>query len=212
MIYTTVRKISLKDASFNRFFIMNWSWKEVPLKNDMAKKLVKVITPIPPTWISMSSTTCPVNVKVAPVSTTVNPVTHTALVEVNKASMKLIPSYVALGNLNKTAPKRMINKKLAAKRTSAFTRLRKTTNICFESCMILNSNTTAYVNIRSTLKRKGLVSSKSGRSKCLENKVKANRKSNTNTSIQNPFSARSSLKLNKNRNKPSTTKRRIIAR
>ena len=63
----------------------------------------------------MSSTTCPVNVKVVPVSTTVNPVTHTALVEVNKASVKLIPSYVALGNLSKTAPNKMMNKKLAAK-------------------------------------------------------------------------------------------------
>jgi hypothetical protein len=46
------------------------------------------------------------------VSTTVSPVTHTALVEVKKASVKLIGEYVESGISNKKAPPRIMNPKL----------------------------------------------------------------------------------------------------
>jgi PIN domain nuclease of toxin-antitoxin system len=50
-----------------------------------------------------------------PVSTTINPVTQTALVEVNKASRYEISSWVALGKINKSEPIKIITKKLAIK-------------------------------------------------------------------------------------------------
>lgn len=46
------------------------------------------------------------------VSTTINPVTHTALVDVNKASRKEIGWICALGSINNPEPIMMINKKL----------------------------------------------------------------------------------------------------
>jgi hypothetical protein len=46
------------------------------------------------------------------VSTTVSPVTHTALVEVKKASVKLMGEYVESGIINKKAPPIIMNPKL----------------------------------------------------------------------------------------------------
>ena len=43
-------------------------------------------------------------VKAVEVSTTANPVTQTALVEVKSALVKVIPFVVALGSINKKAP------------------------------------------------------------------------------------------------------------
>ena len=51
----------------------------------------RVMMPNPPTWIRPRMTACPNPVQYVGVSTTVNPVTHTALVEVNNASTKLAP-------------------------------------------------------------------------------------------------------------------------
>jgi hypothetical protein len=51
-------------------------------------------------------------VKKVPVSTTIRPVTHTALVEVNIASMSVIPECVALGSINNRNPITIMAKKL----------------------------------------------------------------------------------------------------
>ncbi len=46
-----------------------------------------VINPNPPNWIRKRTINCPQKVNFVPVSTTVNPVTHTAEVAVNKELM-----------------------------------------------------------------------------------------------------------------------------
>ena len=83
-------------------------------------------------------TVSPIGVNVADTSTGTKPVTHTALVEVNKASThdNTTPSTVQRGNNNNPVPIRIITKKLTArindglvlrpsKRTSPFDKLRK---------------------------------------------------------------------------------------
>ena len=60
--------------------------------------------PIPPNCINTKIMDCPITVKSLLVSTTANPVTHTLLVDVNKAFVKLIPCVVALGSISKKAP------------------------------------------------------------------------------------------------------------
>ena len=57
---------------------------ECPMK-ERAKKLVKVMTPIPPIWIRNMMMICPVCVKVVATSTVVSPVTQTEVVEMNRA-------------------------------------------------------------------------------------------------------------------------------
>jgi hypothetical protein len=51
-------------------------------------------------------------VKKLPVSTTTKPVKHTALVEVNNASINEIPEFAALGSINTNEPITMMIKKL----------------------------------------------------------------------------------------------------
>ena len=58
----------------------------VPLKK-MAKKLVKVSTPMPPTWKRMQIMTCPSGVKVVGMSRVVRPVMQTPLVATKSESM-----------------------------------------------------------------------------------------------------------------------------
>ena len=55
---------------------------------------------------------CPNVVKYFPVSTTVNPVTHTALVAVKSASIIEIPLYVAFGRSNSKVPPKIKSIKL----------------------------------------------------------------------------------------------------
>ena len=57
-------------------------------------------------------TICPNWVKKLPVSTTIRPVTQTALVEVNKASISVIPEWVALGSISNITPITIMDKKL----------------------------------------------------------------------------------------------------
>ena len=57
----------------------------------MAKKLVSVITPNPPIWISKMIIICLSSVKVDGTLTETSPVTHVALVAVNNASIHEIP-------------------------------------------------------------------------------------------------------------------------
>ena len=54
----------------------------------------------------------PTKVKSVAVSTTVKPVTQTALVEVNKALVKVIPLVVELGSIKRNAPDKAKIKKL----------------------------------------------------------------------------------------------------
>jgi hypothetical protein len=66
---------------------------------------------------------CPKGVKCDAVSTTIKPVTHTALAEVNKASRDEIPLYVAIGNFKKKPPNRIKNAKLPTNKIPGFTTL-----------------------------------------------------------------------------------------
>ena len=77
--------------------------EELPLKKK-AKNDVKVKIPIPPNCINAKIMDCPILLKSALVSITASPVTHTLLVAVNKAFVKLIPWVVALGSISKKAP------------------------------------------------------------------------------------------------------------
>jgi hypothetical protein len=85
-----------------------------PLKKK-AKKLVKVITPRPPSWINRSRTHWPSSVRSLPTSITLKPVTQTALVLVNKASTNVIGRVPVLGNKNNAAPIAMSITKLTVK-------------------------------------------------------------------------------------------------
>ena len=68
--------------------------------------------PSPPNCIKSKRIDCPKVVKYEPVSTTIRPVTQTALVEVKSASRSPIPSCVALGNISKPVPTNIIPRKL----------------------------------------------------------------------------------------------------
>lgn len=92
------------------------SWLDIfilPIKNS-AKKVVSVITPKPPIWISIRMMNFPSMVNAVAISKGVRPVTQTALVETNKASIKEIRIRPLLGDINKKVPIRMMIKKLVA--------------------------------------------------------------------------------------------------
>ena len=65
---------------------------------ERAKKEVNVMTPIPPICIKIRMIICPICVKQVATSTVVSPVTHTEVVEINKASINGIRCVVAFGN------------------------------------------------------------------------------------------------------------------
>ena len=108
-------------------------------KKVIAKNEVNVMIPNPPSCINNRITTCPIGVKTVAVSTTVNPVTQTALVDVKRASRKLIPLYVAKGNCNSTAPTKTRNKKLQTNKISGFIRRRIMTKTCLDNCITLRN-------------------------------------------------------------------------
>ena len=82
-----------------------------PMKRNRNTEMV--MRPRPPSWIKNRTTVWPNMLKWLPVSTTTRPVTHTALVAVNKASMGLMPLPVALtGRASKTAPTKIVRQKL----------------------------------------------------------------------------------------------------
>ena len=71
----------------------------------MSSVVANVIIPRPPNWIKTKITIWPNNVKSCPVSSTVNPVTQIAEVDVNNASITLTPPDVLLnGNSSSIAP------------------------------------------------------------------------------------------------------------
>ena len=115
IIFNKDLKTSLNLSELEKSFKKIWFWNEPPLKRN-PNKLVKVITPRPPIWINVKIIPLPIGVNCEAVSTTVNPVTQTALVEVKKASIKRIPFVVEFGSNNRPVPIKIINRKLPAKR------------------------------------------------------------------------------------------------
>ena len=67
---------------------------------------------MPPIWIRARMINFPRKVYRVAVSTTASPVTHTALVDVNKASVKLIGMVVDIGIISSMAPAKIKNAKL----------------------------------------------------------------------------------------------------
>ncbi len=68
--------------------------------------------PIPPAWMSSMMISCPQNVKWVAVSTTINPVTQTALVEVKRASTHDNGWFSASGSFKRQVPAAISSKKL----------------------------------------------------------------------------------------------------
>ena len=64
--------------------------EDFPIK-ERAKKEVNVMTRYPPICIKIRMIICPICVKLVATSTVVSPVTHTEVVEINKASINGIP-------------------------------------------------------------------------------------------------------------------------
>lgn len=110
--FNAARNTSFNPSCAIKSFVFSPSLKEeLPLKKK-AKKEVKVNIPIPPNCIKTKIIDCPTVVKSRAVSTTVSPVTHTALVEVKSALVNEIPLVVALGSINRKAPAMAKMKKL----------------------------------------------------------------------------------------------------
>ena len=77
-----------------------------------------IMMPMPPSWIRLKMTICPVRVKVVPVSTTVSPVTQTADVAVKRASMNArLPPVVLWGSIKTIEPARIAPAKLRIRRS-----------------------------------------------------------------------------------------------
>ena len=78
-----------------------------------AKKLVRVTSPRPPTWISSRITACPKYENCVQVSHTTRPVTQVALVAVNMASStSSLPWRLAMGRLSRKVPSAITMTKL----------------------------------------------------------------------------------------------------
>ena len=113
--FRAVFKTSLSVSCAMKFWTFKPSLNEDPPRKKKAKNEVKVKIPKPPICIKLKIMVCPSKVKSLAVSSTINPVTHTALVDVNKASVKEIPAVVAFGSNNKNAPIKIMAKKLPTK-------------------------------------------------------------------------------------------------
>ena len=90
---------------------INLSLKVIFFPKIIAINVVKDINPNPPISINIIITVCPNIFQYVPVSTTINPVTQTADVAVNKASKKLVlsPLVVDIGKVNINAPTNITN-------------------------------------------------------------------------------------------------------
>jgi hypothetical protein len=90
--------------------------KEIPLPIKTKKTVEKVMIPRPPVWIRSMVITWPMVEKSFPVSRTTRPVTHTAEVEVKRASINRREFWEAeIGKLRRIAPVRMTPAKLRTK-------------------------------------------------------------------------------------------------
>ncbi len=89
----------------------------IPRPSSRLRVAVSDMMPRPPSWISSRITVRPKRVNPAPVSRTISPVTHTALVEVNRASRKLMgwSGGVARGSIRRPEPTRINEAKMSTK-------------------------------------------------------------------------------------------------
>ena len=100
-----------KDSLTKSLFLKD----SVPLVIDI--KLTKSIAyPNPPIWNRLISTIWPNSVRVEHISIGDNPVTHTAEVAINKASIGEIALVVEKGSIRRNVPKRIIQKNPKANR------------------------------------------------------------------------------------------------
>ena len=113
--FSAALKTSRKPSCAIKSFVFNPSLNdELPLKKK-AKNEVKVKIPMPPNCIKTKMMDCPTIVKAEEVSSTVSPVTQTALVAVKSAFVKVIPLVVALGSIKRKPPVKARIKKLPTK-------------------------------------------------------------------------------------------------
>src|SRR5215510_341770 len=123
------RRSAAPTASIATVHTNTWAKSDVSLPSGRARKLLStmscvdrdarwpktrnravesVVIPSPPSWINARITMCPKVENSLPVSRTVRPVTHTALVAVNSASRRPIcASADARGRVSSSAPTRM---------------------------------------------------------------------------------------------------------
>lgn len=144
---TNARQSEVIDSELSMSFTITALYNdEFPIKN-IAKKLVIVITPNPPTWIRSNSITCPVKVNVECMSTVVNPVTHTALADTNKESIYGIVLYVELGNRRRKDPITIMARKLLANIKEGFVLLPSIDVMALDiiTTDIINNNNVLYM-------------------------------------------------------------------
>src|SRR5688500_12118602 len=98
-----------------------WFWMETDPVTIKLIRPAKVMMPRPPICISIRMITCPVVLNAVAVSTTISPVTHTALADVKNASTGWIGVVVALGSRSKNPPMTMRAAKLPTNRRAALT-------------------------------------------------------------------------------------------
>ena len=95
------------------FFMVSRLKMPIFLPDSAASETAMVTTPIPPIWMRQRITTCPNMVQPVAVSTTTSPVTQTADVEVNSASINGVqpPAFDAKGSASRSVPSKMTAKK-----------------------------------------------------------------------------------------------------
>ncbi len=140
-----IRERNVSDPTISRKAI--WLKRPVPPINDTAKKLVIVITPKPPVWMSRAMTICPSSEKVRAMSTVDKPVTHTALVEMKMASAKERRTFssVDLGSSRSRAPKKMMTAKQVAISRAGFVFLLMKLTTLLETSITENSPSIAIM-------------------------------------------------------------------
>jgi hypothetical protein len=114
ILVSNLNKLS-NDCDEKISFSNSLSRKEELDAKTKLKNPVNVIMPRPPIWIRQMIIIFPRGVKNVAVSTTIRPVTHTALTEVKNESRKVNGRVWAFGNINKPEPIKMMIRKLELK-------------------------------------------------------------------------------------------------
>ena len=88
------------------------SFRPILRLSTMERKMPILMNPSPPSWIMISSSTCPNMLHWVHVSATTRPVTQDALVAVNRQLRKgsLCPSLLDMGSIRRKVPVMMIRK------------------------------------------------------------------------------------------------------
>ena len=87
MMRITSRTMPCRPSSFKLLEMSRRSLSVMRLRSTISSIVPKVMNPKPPSWMSRIKMTCPSSVKSRPGSSTESPVTHTAEVAVNSASI-----------------------------------------------------------------------------------------------------------------------------